>query len=206
MMAKYQKPCCLLTYTDKDGIEAFEGSMRGYTKTGVEDFKAVLEQCPGVDYVEGHANAAGLRLRANSIDIFLSTIDNLLKDIPIDPIYRVDYDFKETDDNNQIILDIANMNDFWGQDIDRAFVNINFKITDSNFQIMKSNTLKFILPHGLTIIKFNGTEDEIEQFITDGYLEVNAICKCIVNNWGGYVYPQLIMEDYEIVDSAKYFF
>ena len=206
MMAKYQKPCCLLTYTDRDGTDAFEGSMRGYTKTGIEDFKAVLEQCPGVDYVEGHANAAGLRLRADSIDTFLSTIDNLLKDIPTDPIYRVDYDFKEIDNNNQIILDIASMNDFWGQDIDRAYINMNFKITNSNFQIMKSNTLKFSLPNGLSIIKFNGTEEEIEKFTTKGYIEINAICKCNKNEWNGRVYPQLIIEDYEIIDSSKYFF
>lgn len=51
------------------------------------------------------------------------------------------------------------MNDYWGQDIDRAYVNINFKITSSNFQIMKSNTLKFNLPNGLSIIKFGGTEE-----------------------------------------------
>ena len=36
-------------------------------------------------------------------------------------------DFKENDNNNQIILDIADMNDYWGQDIDRSYVNINFK-------------------------------------------------------------------------------
>ena len=58
------------------------------------------------------------------------------------------------------------MNDYWGQDIDRSYININFKITSSNFQIMKSNTLKFNLPNGLSIIKFK---------------------------WNGQVYPQLIM-------------
>ena len=51
------------------------------------------------------------------------------------------------------------MNDYWGQDIDRSYININFKITSSNFQIMKGNTLKFNLPNGLSIIKFNGTEE-----------------------------------------------
>ena len=106
-----------------------------------------------------HDNAAGLGIEANHIEDFLYRIDQLLEDIPTNPVYRVDYDFKEIDNNNQIILDIASMNDFWGQDIDRAYVNINFKITNSNFQIMKSNTLKFTLPNNLTIIKFDGTED-----------------------------------------------
>jgi len=73
------------------------------------------------------------------------------------------------------------MNDYWGQDIDRAYVNINFKVTSSNFKVMKSNTLKFNLPNNLSIIKFNGTEEEIAKFTTNGYLEANAICKCNKN-------------------------
>ena len=205
-MAKYQRPCCLLTRTNRNGKEAYEGSMRGYTKTGIDSFKEVLEQCPGITYVEGHDNAAGVGIEANHIEDFLYRIDQLLKNVSVEPIYRVDYDFKEIDNNNQRILEIAGMNDYWGQDIDRAYVNINFKITSSNFQIMKSNTLKFNLPNGLSIIKFNGTDEEIAQFTTTGYLELNAICKCNANQWNNNIYPQLIMQDYEIIDSSKYFF
>ncbi len=205
-MAKYQRPCCLLTKTNRNGKETYEGSMRGYTKTGIDSFKEVLEQCPGVLYVEGHDNAAGLGIEADYINDFLYKIDQLLEDVSVDPIYRIDYNFNEKENNNQRILDIANMNDYWGQDVDRAYVNINFKVTDSNFKVMKSNTLKFSLPNGLSIIKFNGTEEEITRFTTTGYLEVNAICKCNKNQWNGCVYPQLIMQDFEIVDSAKYYF
>ena len=205
-MAKYQRPCCLLTRTNREGKETYEGSMRGYTKTGIDSFKEVLEQCPGVIYVQGHDNAAGLGIKAECINDFIYKIDELLEDVSVEPIYRIDYNFNERDNNNQRILDIADMNDYWGQDIDRAYVNINFKVTNSNFKVMKSNTLKFSLPNGLSIIKFNGTEEEITRFTTTGYLEVNAICKCNKNQWNGCVYPQLIMQDFEIVDSAKYYF
>ena len=205
-MAKYQRPCCLLTKTNRNDKATYEGSMRGYTKTGINSFKEVLEQCPGVLYVQGHDNAAGLGIEADHISDFLYKIDQLLEDVSVEPIYRIDYNFNEKENNNQRILDIADMNDYWGQDIDRAYVNINFKVTDSNFKVMKSNTLKFNLPNGLSIIKFNGTEEEITKFTTTGYLEVNAICKCNKNQWNGCVYPQLIMQDFEIVDSAKYFF
>ena len=205
-MAKYQRPCCLLTRTNREGKQTYEGSMRGYTKTGIDSFKEILEQCPGVIYVQGHDNAAGLGIQASSVNDFLYYIDKKLENVSVEPIYRIDYNFKETDNNNQIILDIARMNDYWGQDIDRAYVNINFKITNSNFQIMKSNTLKFNLLNGLSIIKFNGTEQDINNFTTTGYLQVNAICKCNANQWNGQVYPQLIMQDYEIIDSSKYFF
>ncbi len=98
------------------------------------------------------------------------------------------------------------MNDYWGQDIERAYVNINFKITNSNFEVMKNNTIKISLPNNLSIIKFEATEEQINTFTTEGYLELNAICKCNANNWGGKTYPQLLMEDYEIIDSSKYVF
>ena len=203
IMAKYQRPCLVLTKNLKG---TYEGSGRGYTKTGLNSFKKILEQCPQTIYAEGHDNAMGYGIQQQDINSFINRIDFLLKNISNQIIYRIDYDFKQNEDNNDKILQIAGMNEFWGQDIDRAYVNINFKITNSNFKIMKSNTLKFNLPNNLSIIKFNGTEQQIEKFNTNGYIQINAICKCNKNQWCGNISPQLILQDYEIVDSSNYYF
>ena len=70
--------------------------------------------------------------------------------MPDEPKYYVDYIFEENDISiGDKIIEIAEMNDFWGKDIDRAYVIIRFKITSENFKVMKSNTLKFDLPNGL---------------------------------------------------------
>ena len=202
-MAKYQRPCCVLTKTNRG---TYEGSMRGYTKTGIQSFKAILEKCPEVIYVQGHHNAAGLGIDGTKVHDFLYHVDTLLQDIDNEILYLIDYNFNEKENNNDKIISIADMNDYWGQGIDRAYVNIRFKITNENFKVMKSNTLKFELPNNLSIIKFNGTEEEIEKFTTTGYIELDAICKCNKNVWGGNVFPQLILVDYEIIDSSKYYF
>ena len=201
--AKYQRPCLVLTKTQNN---MYEGSGRGYTKSGIDSFKEILEKSKYTEYSQGHNNAFGFGIKIENIYPFIKETDSFLKDISLEAVYRVDYEFNEQEDNNEKIITIAQMNDFWGQDIDRAYIKINFKITNSNFQVMKSNTLKFNLMNGLSIIKFNGTEQEVEKFTTTGYLEVNAICKCNKNEWNGQVYPQLIMLDYEIIDSSKYFF
>ena len=39
-----------------------------------------------------------------------------------------------------------------------------------------------------------------------GWKEIEAVCKCCENNWNGRKYPQLIISDYQVVDSSKYFF
>lgn len=153
-----------------------------------------------------HDNAAGLGIIADKADIFLQEIDRLMENVSADPIYRVDYSFTEVDVDNQKIIDIGGLNDFWGQDMDRAYVAIRFKITDSNFAVMKSNTLKITLQNGLSIIKFGGTEEDINTFTTEGFVEVQAYCECRINEWNDHEYPQLIMKAYEVLDSAKYFF
>ena len=88
----------------------------------------------------------------------------------------------------------------------RSSVAEKFKVTSDNFQIMKSNTLKFNLENNISIIKFNGTENDINNFTTDGWKEIEAYCECAINEWNGKQYPQLILCDYNIIKSSKFFF
>ena len=101
---------------------------------------------------------------------------------------------------------MSQLNDYIGQDFERPHVGIIFKITSDNFKIMKSNTLKIIIDDNLSIIKFGGTEEDINNFTTEGWIEVKGYCKCGINEWNGIIYPQLYLEDYEIIDSCKYIF
>ena len=208
-MAKYQRPCCILTRTIRDGIETYEGSMRGYTKTGIDSFKHILSECPEVLYVQGHDNAAGLGLAVQDINKFLQTIDKKLENITDEPIYRVDYNFDQINllQNAQRIIDIAQMNDYWGQDIDRAYVHFRFKITKNAIHLMKSNTLKIDVGNNVSLIKFNASENEIESFNSSYYMIIDGIGKCNANTWGNETYPQLILEDYTIItDTHKFNF
>lgn len=201
-MAKYQRPCAILTHRN----DLYEGSMRGYTKNGLESFKELIESCPGVVYCQGHENAAGLGINAIDASDFLSAADKLMECCSAEPIYRVDYYFKSAEDvNENVILDIADMNDYWGQDIDRAYIGVKVKVTADNFTVMKGNTLKITFPN-FSMIKFGGTEEEINKLTTDGWIEIEAYCKCNKNCWNGNEYAQLIIEEFDIIDSCKYIF
>ena len=206
MMAKYQRPCLVLSYSSAKKM--FEGSGRGYTKTGIDSFKNILQDCGCVAYAQGHDNAMGCGIPEEQIQKFVEETDKILENVSTEPIYRIDYKLSETQDNSQIILDIGNMNDYWGQDIDRSYICMNFKMTNQNITLMKSNTFKVTLPYGISIIKFNITEEEIENFTkmlqNSPYIEIDAICKCAVNKWNGNLYPQLILQDWEIIDASTY--
>lgn len=201
---------------------SYQGSARGCDISGVTNFKDICESAPCVTYAQGHQGAFGLGISLGTYDTaqeefnetfgeeiyqFIDYTDKALESISSEPIYYVDYLFSELDVDGQIILDIANMNNYWGKDIDRAYVGIkNVHINKDNFKVMKSNTLKITLPNGIDIIKFGGTEEEIEQFSTEGYVTVNMVCKCCANEWNYNVNPQLQLENYEIVDKGGWLF
>lgn len=205
LMAKYQRPCMVLSLTNHN---TYEGSMRGYTKKGIKNFKSILEKCPQVNWVQGHPNAAGVSIQADKIETFLEQIDSLLAKYSTELSFDVDYYFKDnlTNHEKDIVCQIANLNDLWGQDIERAKVAINFKVTENNFTVMKANTLKINLPNQVSLIKFGGTEEDIASFTTKGWKEFQAICKCNINEWNGEIYPQLMIEEYEMTDYCNFLF
>lgn len=211
-MAKYQRPCCILTAklndVDRNGdqiysiykILSYEGSARGCDAAGVVNFKDICCGCDGVLYAEGHQGAFGLGLDSLHIDTFIAQTDEVLQCMSDEPIYYVDYEWNYDNIDGEKVLDIAEMNDYWGKDIERSLVYIrNIPIED--FKVMKSNTLKFSLPH-VDIIKFGATDEEIEK-LQSGCNYINAVCKCAKNEWNFQIDPQLILVDYELIQEPK---
>lgn len=239
-MAKYQRPCCILTkveecYEDEYWYEdgdcylttlktrvSYQGSARGCDKTGIANFKDICEQCPSTIFAEGHQSAFGLGIDCGTIGDggeevfgegiyqFIDYTNEALKDINDEAIYYVDYIYNSTNVNPQNILDIAGLDDLWGKDVDEPLIAIkNLKITKDMITLMspdKSPTLKIILPNKVALIKFGSSQEEYEQFLTEGYVEIDVVGKCNKNEWNGWVNPQIFIEDYDIVDSSKYFF
>ena len=52
-MAKYQRPCCILTKTIEEGKIIYQGSARGCDKTGVINFKDICENTDCIIYAVG---------------------------------------------------------------------------------------------------------------------------------------------------------
>jgi single-stranded-DNA-specific exonuclease len=210
LMAKYQRPCCILTKVKEENKISYQGSARGCDKVGVTHFKDICAETGQTLFTAGHQGAFGLGIPADNVNNFISATDEALKDMPSEALYYVDYIYEGDKVNPQNILDIAEMDGFWGKDIDESLIAIkNLKVTKDMVTLMspdKTPTLKIVLPNKVSIIKFGSSYEEYEKFNTDGYVEVDIVGKCNKNEWNGWVNAQILMEDYEIVDSCKYFF
>ena len=227
LMAKYQRPCCMLTkrtkiiqdpdIEDENGFLVhcepyediiYEGSARGCDKVDVTDFKGICAETGLCEYTVGHPGAFGLGLRAESLSSFVEKTDKALKDMSSEPTYYVDYVWSASDVDAQSILDIADLAPYIGKDMDESLIAIKgIQITKEMITMMASNTVKIILPNGIAMIKFRMPDEEYNKLYSEtGFVEIDAICRCNRNEWNGNVSPQLLVDDYEIVGGCAYVF
>ena len=221
IMARYQRPCCMLTKTkDKDGRISYQGSARGCDKVGVTEFKDICTATGACDYTVGHQGAFGLSITVHYPDDyygevdgdnlyqFLESTDKQLADMPNEPIYYVDYIWHYDNIDAQAILDIGEMDKYWGKDVDEAIVAVKgIRITKDMLHMMASNTMKISLPNNINIIKFRTPDEEFNKLYSEnGYVEIDAVGKCNCNEWGGNKYPQILLEDYQIIGQCAYVF
>lgn len=229
-MAKYQRPCCILTkVTEKEFKNgeyirtkiSYQGSARGYDKGGVANFKEICAAAPGVIFAEGHQSAFGLGIEWGYEEVehgaevngdlmiqFIDYTDEVLKDMNSEPMYYVDYIFNEKDVDANAIIEIAEMGDIWSSSVDEPLIAVKgIKISKGMLNFYKETTIKISLTNDVALMIFNTNREEYEKLYSeDGFIEINAVCKCNKNEWNGRVSAQLFIEDYEIVDSCAYIF
>ena len=210
IMAKYQRPCCILTRgVDESGNELFQGSARGYSKSGVNSFKEICEQSNVVQFAAGHANALGLGILEADVPAFLKYTDEILKDMQSEPLYYVDYIYENGKINFNDIMSIGSLSNLWGQDIDEPLIAIEgLKVYRELVSVYKKtdNTLKITSNSGVDLMKFKASKEDCEILAENAYSVINAVGRCNLNEWNGKITPQIFIEEMEIVNSCKYEF
>jgi single-stranded-DNA-specific exonuclease len=109
------------------------------------------------------------------------------------------------------ILELGDAKSLYGQGLDEPLVAVeNLAVTKDMVTLMsrdKNPTLKIQLSNGVTCIKFHSSEQELEKFSSDlGCVNVNIVAKPEVNRYFNNVTPQLIIQEYQIINTQKYYF
>ena len=209
IMAKYQRPCCILTRVDNEGILSFQGSARGCDKVGITKFKDICAATGYTMYEAGHQGAFGLGILEDNIENFVNATDLSLADMSDEPVYYIDHIFHGNNVDCNQVLEIANHPELWGSRMDEPYMMIEDLVVTNdmvNVYEKKTNTLKITLPNGLALIKFNITDDERDMFKGDGCIRLNIVGQCRKNEWMGNVSAQMEIKDYDIITQSKYYF
>ena len=132
----------------------------------------------------------------------------MLKDIDFSPSYKVDaiIDYSRLNDN--IVFEIANWGELWGQNLEEPLIAIENVIVDSDtFSLLGANqkTMRISVPEQRTnFIKFNLKDEERDEL--QSYESLNIIGKFVLNHYMGTVSPQIQIVDYEIKKQMRWDF
>lgn len=204
--AEYKKPVLLGRINDR----YLKGSMRGRGESELKDFKDFLIKSGYMDYVEGHANAAGFSIKVSDISKLYDYANEKLANINFNEgFYEADFIVNGNCSYlNNMIIDLCHGKDFYGQNCaEPIIISENITIDTSSIQIIGSNkdTLKFVF-NNITYIKFKAKEliEKLSEY--NGKISITVAGKGNVNVWGGRETPQIFIEEIEINKIDDYGF
>lgn len=202
LAAKYKKPT-IVARLNPEGYD--RGSIRNVSNCALTDLKAFLNESGYFEYVQGHANAAGCSILDKDLRAFHEYANDALSTIDFgEGVYDVNFVRAAADsDIEDIIFDLANYEDTWGQGNPQALIYVrDLNITKDDYQIMGKNkdTLK-ITKFGIAYMKFFA-KDLIQQLEQMDKIKINLVGKPNLNEYCGNLIPQIFIEAYELEDDT----
>lgn len=206
---EYQRPTLILNESKtKEGKLIWEGSGRNCNQSDFNNFRMFLEDSCYVEYAEGHEGAFGVGILDEDLPHLINYSNSILANYDFTPKYFVDFEYDNISLTEEDILNLADFDWLWGQCIEEPYVVVkNIKITADNISLLKGTTIKIALTDKINLIKFKSSEEEFNNLYSElGFTTINVIGRFQRNVWNGRVSPQILIEDYEIVDTVAYYF
>ena len=208
LMSSYGHPVMLLnkTFDEETGELVWAGSGRNNPAAGVESLQQLAKNSGYFTLAQGHDNALGLAIPDSNVKDFLAYSNELLKDYDFSLTYNVDIEFLANKIDAADILELADADYVWGQEVDEPLIALkNVSITKDNINLFGS-TLKITLPDNIAIVKFKSSQEEFDSLYPgEGCYILDIVGRCMRNSgWDNG--PEVIVTDYNIVRKQEYYF
>ena len=205
--AAYKKPV-MLGRISPDGY--LKGSIRGREGSELKDLRSFLLGSGLMDYVEGHANAAGFSIKESNVDKLTAYANEKLKDINFNEgFYEADFVVQGNCSYlTDMIIDLERGRALWGQQNDEPVIIVkDITINVSDIQVIGSykDTLKFTF-NGVTYIKFKAKALIEELFLQSGKINITVAGRSNLNSFGGKTTPQIFLSEIEVKECSAYDF
>lgn len=211
VVGDYRKPVVILREDNKEENEGFRvGSLRGYDPL-IADTNTFLNTLGLFEYVSGHNQAAGVKIKFENIKYLNELINEALYELDADESYMVDLIMNAKSLTKDFILDVSRYDKLWGKGLDQplyAVEQIEVNLGDAEVIGKGENILKFNV-NGVEFIKFSDISKLFDLKKDNKTAILNVVGKTGLNSWRGNVTPQFVIEAVEIVevkDSARFVF
>lgn len=153
----------------------YGGSGRVFDNCPVEDFRALVDECPYTTLSQGHAGAFGISIPVNNIEATKQWLNEQLANVSMDKVYTVDFEVYADELEPQIFQVLDNNKTLWGKEVDEPLFAIkDLHLTSENAKICgkKRDTIQIY------------DEDADVKYVMFFCKEEGELYQWINNNWG----------------------
>lgn len=204
---KFKKPTIVARLNNEGYIR---GSARAVNDSPLPNLKSFFSESGFFEYALGHEGAHGISIANENLNSFHQWANKELETVDFgEGTFNVNFIRSASDsDLKSLILEMGNYEDLYGQQNPEALIyihDINLNIDAGDLQIMgtRQDTIKFV-KFEITYIKFFA-KDFIKELQSYNHAKINLIGKMQKNEWNGFTKPQILIEDYEIIDNTLEF-
>lgn len=165
----------LLLQQRSDDENTYGGSGRCFDNCPIEDFRALVDECPYTTLSQGHNSAFGVEIPKENVELVKQWLNEKLADISMERVYNVDFEI-DADELDYSIFQILDHNKtLWGHGVEApTFAIKNIHISSENAKICgkKQDTIQIY--------------DEVSdiKYVMFFCKEDNELLQWISNNWG----------------------
>lgn len=165
-------PVLLLQKRDE---ENYGGSGRAFDNCPVDDFRALVDECPYTDLAQGHSSAFGVGITAKNVKFAQQWLNEKLENISMEKVYDVDFELDADELDAYMFQELEENKTLWGHELDAPLFAIkNLHITSENARVAGKNSD--------TIQIFD--DDTGVKYVMFFCKQNNELLRWIGNNWG----------------------
>ena len=202
-------PVLLLQMRDR---ENFGGSGRAFDNCPVDDFRALVDECPYTELAQGHSSAFGVGIPVKNIELVQEWLNEKLKDVSMEKVYDVDFEL-DADELDPYMFQVLDQNKtLWGHEVDAPLFAIkNLHITSENARVVgkNSDTIQIFDDElGIKYVMFFCKQNnELLQWISNNWgdqeADLTIIGKLEISNYNGQLDNQVNIKDFQITNTIQ---
>lgn len=158
-----------------DDETEYGGSGRAFDNCPVDDFRALIEECPYTTFAQGHNAAFGISIPVKNVDLVRQWLNEKLEGVSMEKVYNVDFELDADELDTHMFQTLDYHRSLWGHGVQEPlFVIKNLHISTDNARICgkKQDTIQIY--------------DEISdvKYVMFFCKEDNKLHRWLSNNWG----------------------
>ena len=167
-------PVLLLQQREDDETE-YGGSGRAFDNCPVEDFRALVDECPYTTFSQGHNSAFGISIPKKNINMVQWWLDEKLEDVSMSKVYEVDFEIDAEDLEISMFQVLDQNKTLWGHGVSEPLFAIkDLHIHSGNARVCGKKQDTIQIYDEMTDVKY------VMFFCKNN----NKLLQWINNNWG----------------------